>query len=526
MRKNGFLLTFLALCLMFLVACSSQERRDTNVLNYGSTKDIGDLNPHLYNGEMAAQNMIFQRLVSDDKGVIEPELATEWTVSDDGKTYTFQIREGVSFTDGTALTATAVKQNFDAVLANKERHGWMGLVNEIDKTEVEGDYVFKLYLKQAYYPTLTELSLVRPFAIASPKTFIDGETKDGVTDFVGTGPYVLKSYQRNKVATFEVNDNYWGDKPKIKTINWQVIPSFQTLQLSLEKGSIDLIFGSDGDQISSDSLKSLEKNDKLKVYYSDPNASRSVLLNSNHGFLKDKTIRQAISYAINKKEIVNGVLDGLETEADTIMPETAPYMKDLGLTKISYNQDEAKQLLEDEGWVLDKETGYRTKDGQELTLTFSVNSQNAQEESIAQVIQSNLKAVGIEVTIISEDKQTYLARQKSGDFDMQYSLSWGAPYDPQTYLTSWRVNGHGDYQAQLGLEKKAWLDDKINQAILSTDESQRQEDYKEIMTYITDQYIYVPISFSRTKAVATSDLKGIYFPTSQYEIPFASMYFD
>ncbi|MGC4441225.1 ABC transporter substrate-binding protein, partial [Streptococcus suis] len=81
---------------------------------------------------------------------------------------------------------------------------------------------------------------------------------------------------------------------------------------------------------------------------------------------------------------------------------------------------------------------YREKDGQELSLTFSCNAQNAQEESIAQVIQSNLKAVGIKVNIISEDKQSYLSRQKDGDFDMQYSLSWGAPNDPQTFLSSWR----------------------------------------------------------------------------------------
>ncbi|MFS1663833.1 nickel ABC transporter substrate-binding protein [Streptococcus sp. zg-JUN1979] len=521
------LLVACLLCVMVTTPEAHASSKSNSTLHYGSTKDIGDLNPHLYSGEMAAQNMIYERLVACDGTDIKPALATSWDISDDGLTYTFHLRENVLFSNGDKLTAQDVKANFDAVLANKERHSWMGLINEIADTNAADDSTFVLTLKRSYYPTLTELSLVRPFGIASPKTFKNGGTKDGVTDYIGTGPYKLSSHKQNKEAVFSENPYYWGDKPKLKTIDWQVISSFQSLQLALEKGSIDLIYGSDGDQLSSDTLQSLKNNSHFSVYLSKPNAVRSVLLNTNRSALKDIAVRKAISYGIDKKEIVSGVLDNVETVANTIFPSSAPYMDKIDLKKITYNAQKANSILDKAGYVLDDKTGYRTKNGRELSLTFSCNAQNAQEESIAQVIQSQLKAIGIKVDVVSEDKQTYLARQKDGDFDMQYSLSWGAPYDPQTYLSSWAVsgNGHGDYQAQLGLAKKEWLDQEIKTAILSTNDEDRQEAYRQVMTYISDEYVYVPISFSCTKAVACSQLKGIYFPTSQYEIPFAHMYF-
>lgn len=522
MRKRYLLLVLLVPFLLIIAGCGN--RQNTSILQYGSTKDIGDLNPHLYSGEIAAQNMLYQGLVQDVNGKIKPMLASKWVVSNDHKTYTFIIRKNVRFSNGDKLTSQDIKDNFDAILANKDRHDWMGLPNEIKSMEVPNSHTFILNLKEPYYPTLTELSLTRPFRIIDPSSFKNGGTKDGVKSYVGTGPYTLKSYSRNKVAVFTVNKYYWGDKPKIKTVDWNVYTSTQSLYLALKKGKIDLIYGSDGDQLSSDTFKALKHNSKFKVYMSKPNASRSILLNTNRGVLKSLNVRKAVSMAVNKKKIVSGVLDNSESVASTLLPKNSPYMSKIKLKSTPYNPTKAKKLLEVAGWKVSKGSPYRKKNGEILELTFSINKQNAQEEPIAEVVQANLKKIGIKVNIISEDKQAYLQRQKDGDFDMQYSLSWGAPYDPQTYLSSWRIAAHGDYQAQQGLAKKQWLDDEIGKALVSTSNEERQKIYQEIMTYINDQYVYVPISYSRTKAVATNDLKGIYFPTSQYEIPFSNMY--
>lgn len=519
--KISLLVCLLGL-VMVLTGCGKENSQaNRHELNYGSTKDIQDLNPHLYNGEMAAQNMVFEGLTKNVGGKVKPELATSWKISDDGKVYTFKLRQGVKFSNGEKFDADVVKKNFDAVMANKERHEWMRLVEEIKDTRVIDPNTFQLTLKQPYYPTLIELGLTRPFTMLAPSSFKNGQTKNGISGPIGTGPYVLAKHEKNKIAVFKVNKEYWGEKPQLTTVNWKVIPDIQSLFLAFKKGDINLIYGSDGDQVNMDTLNQLKKDKKYKVYLSKPNASRSILLNTNRGALKNIKVRQAVSAAINKKEITDHVLDGMETPATTLLPKTAPYC-DIKLKEQKYNVNEAKKLLNEAGWQEEKD-GLCYQNGKPLELTFSYNSQNAQEGTIAEVVQEDLKKVGIKVKIISEDKQAFLNRQKDGDFDMQYSLSWGAPYDPQTYLSSWRIPAHGDYQAQLGLAKKKWLDDEIGKVLVSTNSKERAQEYKEILTYINDEYVYVPISYSRTKAVADKNLEGVKFEDSQYEIPFASM---
>ena len=153
--------------------------------------------------------------------------------------------------------------------------------------------------------------------------------------------------------------------------------------------------------------------------------------------------------------------------------------------------------------------GYRYKDGKKCVVTIYYNSNNAQERTISEYMQNDLKKIGVELKIVGEEKQAFLDRQRTGEFDLQYSLSWGTPYDPQSYLSSWRIPAHGDYQAQVGLERK----------------DIRKNTYKELLTYIHEQSVYVPLSYSRTKAVHVPALKGVTFSTSQYEIPFERMSF-
>ena len=135
---------------------------------YASTKDIRDINPHLYGGEMAAQGMVFESLVINTKEGVKPWLATSWDISEDGTTYTFHLRENVFFTDGTAFDAEAVRLNIEAVLANRLRHAWLDLVNEISSCEVVDKHTVRLTLAHPYSSTLVELGLVRPFRFISP----------------------------------------------------------------------------------------------------------------------------------------------------------------------------------------------------------------------------------------------------------------------------------------------------------------------------------------------------------------------
>lgn len=504
---------------------SANSAQTKDILNYASMKDIRNINPHLYLGEMAAQAMVFDPLVQNTpEGTVVPALAQSWDISPDGKTYTFHLRKGVKYTDGTPFTAETVKQNFDAILANKQRHAWLDMINEIEKTEAKDDSTFVLHLKHPYFPTLIELGLARPFRFISPKCFKDGGTKDGVSCLSGTGPWVIEEHKNNQYAVFKPNPNYYGNKPKLKEVKWIVMPDPQTMLMALEKGEIDLVYGADGDQLTSDAVTKLQKEGKFVVSTSKPIASRAILLNSNAPITSDLNIREAIQRAVNKNNIVKGVLNNSEDIAETLFAKNVPGCN-IDLKIRQYDPKAAGEILDKAGWKLGS-NGVRQKDGHRLELNFYLNNNNAQEKTIAESIQNDLRKVGIKVNVIGEEKQAFLDRQKTGKFDLQYSLSWGAPYDPQSYLSSWRIPAHGDYQAQIGLKDKAIIDDKITKVMTEPDSVKRQELLTDILTRIHNSAVYLPVSYSKTKAIHSKSLHDVKFAASQYEIPFEQMTFD
>ncbi|WP_418185702.1 nickel ABC transporter substrate-binding protein [Aliarcobacter vitoriensis] len=523
--KKLFILSFILLITFFISACNENNTNKKKELVYASTKDIRIINPHLYSGEMSAQNMVFEPLVINTAGDIKPWLASSWEILDEGKTYIFHLRDDVKFTDGTKFNAYIVKQNIDAILENRSRHAWLELVNQISKSEVVDEFTYKLSLKNPYYPTLIELALTRPFRFIAPQYFINGGTKDGVTKYIGTGPFILSEHKKNEFAIFKKNENYWGEKAKLDSVKWKVLPDHQTILLALQKGEIDLIFGADGDMINIDAFNVLQKQNKFNTILSNPTASRAILLNTKQEILNDNKIRLALQYAINKEDIISGILNNSETIAHTLFSPTVEYC-DIPLELKTFDLEKSKKLLDESGWILDEKIALRKKDDKTLTLKLYFNINNAQEKIISEYIQSNLKNIGIDLKIIGEEKQAFLDRQKSGDFDLQYSLSWGVPSDPQSYISSFRLPAHGDYQAQLGLDKKSWLDENIQKVLIESNIKKRKSMYADIFRYIHNENVYIPLSYSRTKAVFSKNLKGVEFNISQYEIPFEKMFFE
>lgn len=512
--------------LLLTLACvfPAFANQSNNILDYASTKDIRDINPHLYSGEMAAQNMVFEPLVlNTDKGVA-PYLAQRWEISPDGKSYTFFLRQDVTFSDGEPFNAQAVKLNIEAVLDNYQRHAWLELVRQIDSVEVIDQYTVKLNLKNPYYPTLTELGLTRPFRFISPKSFINGKTKTGVSHYIGTGPWVLTEHKKDQYAEFKVNPHYWGQKPALTGVMWRVIPDRQTMLLSLQKGDIQLIFGADGDMLDMDSFDALMASDKFKTQMSAPIASRAIVLNSSRPITSSQKVRQALEYAVDKEGIAQGILAGSEKVADTLMARSVPYC-DFDSPTYIYQPEKAASLLEEEGWLLPAGKTVREKQGKPLQLLLSYNVNNAVEKEIAELLQDDFKKIGVALTVLGEEKQAFLDRQKSGDFDLQYSLSWGTPYDPASFVSSFRIPAHADYQGQKGLANKAQLDAMIGELLITPDEHRRQALYQRLFTSLAEQAVYIPLTYSRTKAIYRSELENVGFNPSQYEIPFEKMRF-
>ena len=500
-------------------AGSSEAKEELVFVNY---RDIRDLNPHLYAGEMYAQEMLYETLVNITADGYEGCLAESWDISDDGKTYTFHIRDGVKFSDGEVCDANAIKANFDAIIENKDRHTWLEMMNLLVGVSAPDDKTFVIELSEPYYPLLTELGVTRPFAMISPKAMKDGSTKDGVNAYIGTGPYVLTDFVTDEYAVFEANENYWGEQPKIKKITVKVIPDNQTRILALEKGEIDMIFGKN--MIDADAINQNTGNDKFTVSLSDPTSTRQIVLNTTRDVLADKEVRQALQHATNKQTISEGIFYGLEQPADTLFAKTVPYC-DIDLEPYAYDVELAQSMLDEAGWVVGADK-IRERDGQKLNIDLLYNSDSVTEKAIAEYLQSEYQKIGISLNIHGEEEQSYRDNMKAGNFDMVFNICWGTPYDPQSSLAAMRAPVYGDYAAQLGLEDKADIDQAITDILVSTDETKRQGLYTFVLTRLHEDAVYIPLTYECNKAIYRSDLQGFHFTQTQYEVPFADFYFE
>ena len=500
-------------------ASANSSDQELVFVNY---RDIRDLNPHLYAGEMYAQSILYDTLVSITEDGYEGCLAESWTISEDGKIYTFKIRNGVTFSDGTVCDANAILANFNAIIENKDRHTWLEMMNLLVGVSAPDDHTFVIELSEAYYPMLTELGCIRPFAMISPNCMINGSTKDGVSGYIGTGPYVLTDFETDQYAVFERNENYWGEKPEIERITVKVIPDNQTRIMALESGEIDLIFGKN--MLDADAISQYVDSDKFEVALSDPTSTRHIVLNTTNEILSDTAVRQALQHATNRTAISEGIFYGLEQPADTLYAATVPYC-DVELTPYEYSTETASSMLDEAGWIMGS-SGIREKGGKKLELDLLYNSDSVTEKTISEYLQSEYLKLGISLNIHGEEEQSYRDNMKAGNFDMVFNICWGMPYDPQSSLAAMRAPVYGDFAAQQGLADKKEIDQAITDILTTTDEEERQELYRFVLTRLHEDAVYIPLTFECNKALYTKNLQGVHFGTDQYDVPFSDMYFE
>ncbi|MFJ5760530.1 nickel ABC transporter substrate-binding protein [Neobacillus sp. NPDC093182] len=505
-------------------ASTSKDDTKDNMLTIAWPRDVGAMNPHVYNpSQLFAQSMVYEPLVSyGDGGELKPHLAESWDISEDGKEYTFHLRQDVKFTDGTSFNAEIVKKNFDTILNHMDLHSWLGFLSKISSTEVIDEYTFKMTLTEPYYPTVQELAVVRPVRFLGEAGFPeDGDTSKGVVEAVGTGPWILDEYKADEYAIFKRNENYWGELPKVEKIQVKVIPDAETRVLAFEKGELDLIYGEG--MISIDSFKQLESTGKYETSISEPVATRQLVINSAREKLSDERVRQALHYGFNKKAMVEGITSGLEETAEFILPTNLPYTSDIDVKSIKYNVEKAKSLLDEAGWVLPKGKTVREKDGQPLEIEIMYNSAESIQKAMAETLQSEWAAIGVKLNIATVELAVQVQRFKDNDFDINLYSNFGAPYDPHTFINIVAKEGFGFNEAILAYPNKAELIQQIAQVPQTTDEKERQQLYTSILSSLQDQGAIVPVSYLKKTAIYQKDVTNFTFPANRDEHPFTGI---
>lgn len=482
--------------------------------------NVGPLNPHLYTpNQMFAQSMVYEPLVKyQADGSIKPWLAKSWAHSADGKTWTFTLRDDVTFSNGEKFDAHAAAENFRVVLNNRQRHAWLELVNQIADVTALDNNQLQITLKNAYYPFLQELSLPRPFRFIAPSQFKDNETMHGIKTPVGTGPWLLKTSKLNQYDVLVRNDRYWGEKPQLQKITIKIIADPTTRAVAFETGDIDLLYGNEG-LLPLDTFARFSQKPAYRTQLSQPIETVMLALNSAKAPTNELLVREALNYAVNKKSLIDNALYGTQQVADTLFAPTVPYAS-IGLKPRQYDPQQAKALLDKAGWTLPAGKAIREKNGQPLRIELSFIGTDALSKSMAEIIQADMRQAGVDIVLTGEEESSIFARQRDGRFGMIFNRTWGAPYDPHAFMSSMRVPSHADFQAQQGLTDKKLIDREIGEVLETTNETQRQALYRDILTRLHNDVVYLPISYVSTMVVARPELGVIPYAPIASDIPF------
>ncbi|MDH6430615.1 nickel ABC transporter substrate-binding protein [Paenibacillus odorifer] len=475
-------------------AAQGSEAQDKTVtVAISSDAGIDRLDAGAYDGSMNVHAMIYEGLVEyGEKGEILPSLAESWDISEDGKVYTFHLRHDVKFSDGTEFNADAVKFSFERWI--KDPANSLNVATAMQSLVVVDEHTITMTFNKAYYPFLTELSFARPVRIISPSAVEPaGDITGKFIKAIGTGAWMAESYKTDQEAILVRNPNYWGEMPKLSKIILKVIPDPQSRVLALQAGDIDIAGGQMG-KIPVESVPVIEADSSLTLQKAQGTNSHFMIFNYKTPALQDLNVRKAINLAINKKSIVEDLMDGIGSEAQGLFPLTVPYVTESNNTWYGFNPLEAKQLLAAAGYTDSDGDGIVQKDGAQLELNFVLQQAEYPEwKSISELVQSELKEIGIRVNLqVLEPNAYYDALWTSKAYDLIMYRTYDDAYNPHAFLLSLF---HKTADASAVVWSDPGLESLIDTAVGTTDIQERQTAYDSIFSKLYQEAMFAAIYF-------------------------------
>lgn len=469
-------------------SCGSNIKPDSDTLVYGSG-DYTAINPALYeHGEINL--LLFAGLTAHDgENNVVPGLAEEWTFDEATDTYSFTLREGLTFHDGEPLTAEDVKftieaiQNPDNGSENASNFEDVKAVNVIDDTHVD----IVLEAPNSAMPDYLTMGIL-------PKHLLEGEdmtTSDFNQNPVGAGPYKLSSWDMGQSIVMEKFDDYYQGAPKIDTVVFKIVEDTDARALQLESGELNFA------QITPKAEEKFADSEGFSVYNMTTSDYRGIMYNFNVDLWKNNRELPAIlSYAIDRQAIIDSVLLGHGQEAYSPL-QAGPY-NNSSIEKYAYDPEKAQQLLEDNGWVKNDD-GIYEKNGQ--TLSFTINSSQGDQVRIdmANICAQNLNSIGADVTVETPAEIDWAGQDT-------YLIGWGSPFDPDDH--TYKVFGT-DKGANYNGYSNAEVDRLLTAARQTQDTAERQALYSQFQQELADDPAYTFIAYIDAIYAGTSNIKGI-----------------
>ncbi len=475
-----------------------------------SVTRFNTLNPLLNSNYSLFQlhHLIYQGLVTFDSSMnIQPVLAEKWEIAEDGQSIQFHLKQGVTWHDGQAFTAEDVIFTINAIKGNLKN--------------AKGNSVFKTSLQQISDVRETETGVInitfsRPFSNGLnsmvfpilPKHLFEGSNIErfSATDFplIGTGPYKLQTYDTMREIKLIRNDNYWGKKPYIEGINAVIVPDVEAQLSIFENGDIDL-----AQPTSIDWAKYIEKNN-VNVYEYVSHNYEFLGFNFKNTILRDRNIRRAIAYGIDRHRLINNIYLGHGTVVDVpIYPLSEIYSKD-GL-KYGYNIEKATEFLNKTDYIMDENEIVRVGgDGSSLAFNLISNSANILREKTAYFIQEELQKIGIEVNIELLEWEEFNIRVNQGKYDMLLG-GWELSYLPDLSFAF--------HSSQIGGSNFIFYNDEamdglIEETFTAPNEEIKKGTYDRLQNQIIEELPYFSLFFKNGSIAVRDKIKGNFKPNN------------
>ena len=442
---------------------------------------------------------VYERLVDYDGETtnIKPGVAKEWTVSEDGKTWTFFLEEGHTFSDGTPVDAEAVKASFERSL--KINQGPASVFTMVSEIRVDDPMTVTFVLSETFPPFLSTLA-ANYGNIVNPKVLEHDENGDLgqnylATNTMGSGPYQLTEWKTGDSLKLELNEHS-KVKPAIQTVLFKIVgdPSVQRMQL--EKGEIDIAEGIPVDQI--DTVKSLEN---IELLQSPSLLVDYIYINSSKGnpALQDIKVRQALNYGIDYDSLIVGVQQGYATQMHGPIPDGL-WGHDKSVKQYNYDVEKAKQLLAEAG-----------VENLELDLLYSDNK--TWWESEALMIQANLAEIGVKVNLNKIAYATSREMMDKGVFDLALGV-WSPDFgDPFMFMNYWFDSNNHGLAGNRAFYTNSEVDQLLLEAATNNNQAQREAIYKQIQDIVIEEAPYILLYQKDFMLPMNKNVKGfIYNP--------------
>ncbi|WP_282155976.1 ABC transporter substrate-binding protein [Cytobacillus gottheilii] len=497
--KKSFLSLGLIFMLLFSGLQPAHAEEAVQSLKVGITKDENSLNPYTYitgYPGLDLVNLLYDTLFNlDENNKPQPWLVKDYKISEDGLTYELNLHDNVKWHDGEPLTAEDVKFTMDYFIKYPKSR-FTNPLKAISSIEVLGETSIKLVLSQAdpnfMIQPLSDLPIL-PQHIWSDVTNPDEET-----NALGSGPYILEEHKAGQYYKMKSNDDYFKGTPPINELIFPIIEDTTAMYNALQAGELDVISSS----ISPELVEQFESNSALKVVRGPGYSTSLFQINAEKYPMTETPFRQAIDYAINKENIVDTVLLGFAEVGSPgfIHPSSSYYNADL---KPVYDQEKAKQILEEAGFIDKDGDGFREdQEGNKIDLTTLVYAGNPIRIRTAELVSEALNEVGIKNTVKAMDSTTVDSLMWP-DFD----VSKGRDYDLGVW--SWsntmqlfpdRMNDlfHSDPtigSVNIGGYKNAEFDQLGEKLKVTYDETERLNLIKEMQAFVAEDAPFVTLYY-------------------------------